>query len=112
MSTAFQTRGEWGSNWSLVCPECGATAQREQFAAGCQVCAQSGQDVGLVVAYDKLGQLGPQERTFAGIWKHAGLLPHVPETCKVTLGEGDTPLVQIRALTELTGNERIYLKLD
>jgi threonine synthase len=100
------------ANWSLVCPACGKPADRAAFARGCASCLEQGDSVGLVVAYDDLGPLGAATRQLDGIWKHRGMLPRIPAEFERTIGEADTPLVQVPALAKLTGNDQIYLKLD
>ena len=44
------------------------------------------------------------------IWKFADLLPLSDPSHAVSLGEGDTPLLRLRALDEETGLENIYIK--
>ena len=47
-----------------------------------------------------------------GIWKYSHLLPQVDESCKLTLGEGGTPLVKSRSLGPALGLENLYFKLE
>ena len=47
-----------------------------------------------------------------GIWKYSELLPHIDENAKLTLGEGNTPLVRSKQLCELLGLENLYFKLE
>jgi threonine synthase len=47
-----------------------------------------------------------------GIWKYSHLLPPVEESCKMTLGEGDTPLIRSRQLGTLLGLDNLYFKLE
>ena len=98
--------------WGLVWTACGDPAEWSELATECVRCATVGRHVPHVVAYDKVEDLPPPKRSAAGIWKFAGQLPAIGEKYRLTLGEGDTPLVQIDALNELTGNDRIYLKLE
>jgi threonine synthase len=84
------------------------------LARGCPVCRERGDPYGLVVEYDDVegATLAPAERTLEGIWKHGALLPKLAETHKLTLGEGDTPLVHVPALSEASGCERLFLKME
>lgn len=47
-----------------------------------------------------------------GIWKYSHLLPQIEENSKLTLGEGDTPLVKSRQLGPLLGLDNLYFKLE
>ncbi|MEO6136539.1 MAG: pyridoxal-phosphate dependent enzyme [Ginsengibacter sp.] len=47
-----------------------------------------------------------------GIWKYSDLLPQIDEGSKLTLGEGNTPLVKSRQLGALLGLENLYFKLE
>jgi threonine synthase len=46
------------------------------------------------------------------IWRWAEWLDPVPESARVTLGEGNTPLVRSRRLGPAAGLRNLYLKLD
>lgn len=47
-----------------------------------------------------------------GIWKYSHLLPPFEEEAKLTLGEGNTPLVKSRQLGKLLGLDNLYFKLE
>jgi threonine synthase len=47
-----------------------------------------------------------------GIWKYSHLLPQVEESCKLTLGEGGTPLVRSKRLGPAMGLNNLYFKLE
>jgi threonine synthase len=47
-----------------------------------------------------------------GIWKYSHLLPQIKEDAKLTLGEGNTPLVKSRQLGKLLGLDNLYFKLE
>ncbi len=47
-----------------------------------------------------------------GIWKYSHLLPYIEENCKITLGEGGTPLVRSRRLGPAMGLSNLYFKLE
>ena len=46
------------------------------------------------------------------IWRWADWLDPVPESARVTLGEGNTPLVRSRRIGPAAGLNHLYLKLD
>lgn len=47
-----------------------------------------------------------------GIWKYSHLLPQIEESCKLTLGEGGTPLVRSKRLGPAMGLDNLYFKLE
>lgn len=47
-----------------------------------------------------------------GIWKYSQLLPPVEESCKLTLGEGGTPLVRSKRLGPAMGLHNLHFKLE
>ena len=46
------------------------------------------------------------------IWRWAELIAHVPEHARLTLGEGDTPLVRSRRIGPDAGLKNLYFKLE
>src|SRR5262245_31521747 len=98
--------------WSLTCTVCGFTAAPGLYPRGCPACLERGISSALVITYDQPRGLPPTERTGEGIWKAAGLLPAVAPEFRRTLGEGDTPLVRVPVLSELSGCGRLYLKME
>jgi len=48
----------------------------------------------------------------SGIWKYPSLLPSVDETCRVYLGEGNTPLVKSKKIGPAWGMPDLYFKLE
>lgn len=47
-----------------------------------------------------------------GIWKYSHLLPSFSEDAKITLGEGNTPLVKSNRIGKALGLDRLYFKLE
>ena len=47
-----------------------------------------------------------------GIWKYSHLLPPIEDDAKLTLGEGNTPLVRSRQLGKILGLDNLYFKLE
>jgi len=52
------------------------------------------------------------ERTRGGLWKYFELMPLRRQKSIVTLGEGDTPLIQSKRLSLEMGLQSLYLKLE
>lgn len=98
--------------WSLACPTCGFTTAPGLYPRGCPACLERCEVSALLVEYDSPGTLPPARRTNDGIWKAADLLPAISPELRLTLGEGDTPLVQVPILNEISGCERLYLKME
>jgi threonine synthase len=98
--------------WSLTCLTCGFTTAPGLYPRGCPACRERGETGALVVTYDQPGQLPPVARSGEGIWKAASLLPAVAPELRLTLGEGDTPLVRVAALCETSGCDRFFLKME
>lgn len=47
-----------------------------------------------------------------GIWKYNALLPFVPKNDRITLGEGQTPLIRSRSIGKKLGLSELYFKLE
>lgn len=45
-----------------------------------------------------------------GIWRYSSLLPVRSEKAKISLGEGQTPLIQLNNSLKSTGHSRLYVK--
>jgi threonine synthase len=55
----------------------------------------------------------PSKRTTRGIWRYRERYsPILPETASLSLGEGDTPAIEVPALAETLGLERLLLKRE
>src|SRR4051794_11243726 len=102
------------SGWSIKCPTCGhMEAEIDGGLKGCPVCLAAGRTSAMLVDYDPLPPYPGNERTGVGIWEHwGGWLPSVPSEHRLTLGEGNTPLLRVDALCELTGCPNLYLKME
>ena len=46
------------------------------------------------------------------IWRWADLIESVPESARLTLGEGDTPVMRSRRIGPTAGLQNLYLKLE
>ncbi|MBZ4191395.1 pyridoxal-phosphate dependent enzyme [Niabella beijingensis] len=47
-----------------------------------------------------------------GIWKYKSLLPEIGAAHRITLGEGNTPLIRARNIGDLLGLKALYFKLE
>ena len=97
----------------LICVDCKTYFDLGAFFFGCPKCLEQGKPAALEMAYD-YGTIRPDfdawARGYGGMWKFKDLLPPSDEKQIVTLGEGDTPLVKIRTLSEETGHPEFYIK--
>ena len=83
------------------------------YPDGCPVCRENGTVEALRVHYETPGAYRPETSHGVGIWSNWGqFLPAVPASKQLTLGEGNTPLLQVKALAELTGCRNLYLKME
>ncbi|MEO7649954.1 MAG: pyridoxal-phosphate dependent enzyme [Bryobacteraceae bacterium] len=89
--------------------ECLVCHRRQEVAAvlgGCPHCASDGRKSPLEMRYDyTCAAAVAREECAPGIWRWSALLPRVGEANRISLGEGNTPLVPIRA-----GGPRLMLK--
>jgi threonine synthase len=101
------------SGWRLRCPACGSTYSIGVYPDGCPACRSSGGTEALSVDYEHPAAYRPAESHGVGIWSNWGqFLPAVPTSMQLTLGEGNTPLLQVEALSKLTGCRDLYLKME
>ncbi|MSS73854.1 MAG: pyridoxal-phosphate dependent enzyme [Candidatus Latescibacteria bacterium] len=99
----------------LVCMTCKKEYDIGPMFDGCPDCRQRGVVSPVEVVYDynavKAGlDLSAWLTAPRSIWKYRDLLPLSDPAHAVTLGEGGTPLVQIRTLNEASGLESLYVK--
>ncbi len=97
----------------LICVDCKAEFDLGAFFEGCPKCLERGKPAALEVVYD-YDAIRPDFEAWAkgygGMWKFKALLPPSDEKQIVTLGEGDTPLVNIRTLNEEVQHPKFYIK--
>jgi threonine synthase len=94
----------------LECPECGGKYDADQLQTICHRCHSP-----LLACYDLDGinkALSPSDFQARprGIWRWAELLPLRNHDFKITLGEGDTPIIALPRLGKHLGLSRLYLK--
>jgi threonine synthase len=94
----------------LECPECGKQFDADQLQTFCQDCRSP-----LLARYDLLqlrDRLLPADVKARprGLWRWAELLPVRQPVFRLTLGEGDTPLLPLPRLAEQLGLPELYVK--
>jgi len=94
----------------LVCPECGAAFDADVVQTFCKACASP-----LAAQYDLAGlrdRLAPADvaRRGRGVWRWAELLPVRQPAFRLTLGEGDTPLLRLPRLGKASGLVNLWVK--
>jgi threonine synthase len=100
----------------LECPECGQRYDAARPQTICENCTASPRGKSpLMARYDtaKAAQLlTPQHLASRprGLWRWAELLPVSDPSHRLTLGEGDTPLLEAPHLAATLGLARLYIK--
>ena len=94
----------------LVCPECQGRFEADRLQTYCRDCQSP-----LLAVYDiqKLRQEltpGIVKGRQKGLWRWAELLPVRDPSNRLTLGEGDTPLLQAPRLAESLGLQKLFIK--
>jgi len=92
----------------LTCIECGATYP-PAYRLECDKCRGL-----LELTYDleALRRRGPEVFQGHGLWRYAPVLPIARPEHRVTLGEGQTPLLECPRLAQFLGVKRLLIKFD
>jgi len=92
----------------LACIECG-TASPPDYRLECDKCGSL-----LELTYDlqAIGKRGPDAFQGPGLWRYAPVLPIANPEHRVTLGEGQTPLLDCPRLAKSLGVKRLLVKFD
>lgn len=98
----------------LQCLHCGAQFPEQPMFDGCPECRTDERIANVAPGYDYDALRGDLARSDfearrGGVWAYPELLPVAPEHA-VTLGEGDTPLIEAGGLGEQVGVPNLYLK--
>src|ERR1700712_4462239 len=105
--------GERRSGWWLSCPKCGTGLPIGMYNHGCPTCHARGDVEALHVDYAPMAPYPDQSKREVGIWNTWGdWLPALPAEHRITLGEGNTPLLRVEALCRWTGIDQLYLKME
>ncbi|MDF2715045.1 MAG: thrC 1 [Paenibacillus sp.] len=76
---------------SYACPDCGGT---------------------IMLRYEGVRPDSIKDDSQPGLWKYRRLLPDIPESCRLYLGEGSTPLVPSRRIAKRLKVGELYFKLE
>src|SRR5262245_45587084 len=92
----------------LTCIDCGA-AHALGYRLECSRCQGL-----LELTYDlgALGRAGPAPLSGGGLWRYAPVLPIADPAHRVTLGEGQSPLIDCPALAKHLGVRRLLAKFE
>jgi len=100
------------NRYELVCTVCGSV----QTAEPAYLCRACGGSLDLRYDYERIFAETSFEAMAArrgnGIWKYRELLPVLPGTAPVSLGEGDTPLLHAERIRETDGAPALFLKTE
>jgi len=94
----------------LECPECGQKFNADQVQGFCEDCRSpllARYDLGSLAASLTPPQIALRPR---GLWRWAEVLPVRNEKFRLTLGEGDTPLVPVPRLSHILGLPNLFIK--
>lgn len=94
----------------LECPECGGTYDAERLQTVCEAC-----DSPLLARYDlpRLRKTLSRDQLAlrpAGLWRWKELLPVRKPVFRLSLGEGDTPLLRINRIANSLGLSAVLVK--
>ncbi len=94
----------------LECPQCGRTFAAGRVQTICKRCQSP-----LLARYDLervavRWQQQPPQNGPRGLWRWGALLPLQQEVHRVSLGEGDTPLLPLPRLGKKLGLKRLFVK--
>ena len=92
----------------LRCIDCGA-GHRLTYELQCGKCAGL---LELQYDWDALRRAGPAVFTGTGLWRYAPVLPIVDPRHRVTLGEGQSPLLECPRLARRLGVRRLLAKFE
>ncbi|MCK4247265.1 MAG: pyridoxal-phosphate dependent enzyme, partial [Methanomicrobia archaeon] len=95
---------------SLKCIKCGTSYKSTE---GLYLCSRCGGKLDIIYDYDKISEKINKkklEKREKGMWKYKELLPIENIKNIVTLGEGGTPLIKAKNLSEKIGVKHIFLK--
>jgi threonine synthase len=91
----------------LMCIDCGGA-----YALGYRLECACGGLLELRYAIDVMRREGPALLDGHGLWRYAAMLPIIDPAHRVTLGEGQTPLLDCPRLAAALGVRRLLLKFE
>ena len=93
---------------ALRCIQCG-TSYPLEYRLECGRCAGL---LELQYDWDVLAKAGPAVFTGGGLWRYAPVLPIADPAHRVTLGEGQSPLLECPTLARRLGVRRLLAKFE
>ena len=94
----------------LVCPECKTEVSADQLQTYCPRCASPWLASYALAALRMRLDRDEISRRAPGMWRWAELLPARSAAHRITLGEGDTPLLKLERTGARLGLSQLYLK--
>ena len=95
----------------IRCAACGRSASANATAASCAEC---GGRLEVVMDLDRVSERISREKIARsrerGVWRYQDMLPVMSQSSILSLGEGNTNLLRSRALAEVLGLKRLYVK--
>jgi threonine synthase len=94
----------------LECPECGRKYDADRLQTICLDCRSpllARYDLGKAARSLTPARVGSRPR---GLWRWAEILPVRNEAFRLTLGEGDTPLLPVRRIAGRLGLPKLFIK--
>jgi len=96
----------------LKCEHCGGAFNDPALF----VCPDCGFPISITYHYDEVASSidrnSFESKELFGIWRYSKLLPDITTASKVTLGEGNSPLVECTTLAKELDLHKLYAKLD
>ena len=94
----------------LECPRCAATFEPSTAFGGCTRCKAEGVPVNVHPVYDLSRTTWAPDSSAPGLFRYRRLLPLDPGAKPVSLGEGATPLLELRRIGRDLGSRTLFLK--
>lgn len=90
----------------MYCIQCGAKFPVGDYPVGCPICLQKGHPASVSFKYKNILKCFPQKR---GMKKYGSMLPYDEF---VSLGEGETPIIEVPRLAKAIGINNLYIKCE
>ncbi|EFS25522.1 threonine synthase [Fusobacterium ulcerans ATCC 49185] len=94
---------------NIVCPHCGRELETEFYKA-CPYCKEKGIYTNYETIYDLKNTKLDKNNNEKGIYKYSSFFPLKENSSKISINEGNTPLIKLERLGKLWGLDNLYLK--
>lgn len=94
----------------VQCIRCKSPLGTNPYYLGCPQCESEGVNCNYTTTYDLSNASLPQADPEAGIWSYRPFYPVDDDTPKISLHEGNTPLIHLESLGEQLGLNMLYVK--